>query len=279
MNPIAIMLGRLSPAPAGRAQAFPLDRWRREFDAAAACGFDQIEWLVTAEHVAANPLFTPAGVIAITAAIADSGVLVRSLCADCFVSWPLLRAEALEQRRLSELLARTIDAAAAIGARVIVVPAIEAGAVQTNRDQETLLTILDAAIARAEQRSIQLALETDLPGDRLRSWLDAAGSPAMAACYDIGNAAALGRDARADLTALGPRLAAVHVKDRRRSGPSVPLGRGDADLPRAFHALAQIGFVGPLVLETPVGRDPIAAALRHRAVVSDAWDAARLVRR
>lgn len=278
MNPIAIMQGRLSPAPAGRAQAFPSDFWRREFDDAAACGFDQIQWLVTAESVDTNPLFTLAGAKAIDAAIAGSGVRVTSVCADCFVSWPLLRANAIEQGRLVDLLTRMIDAAAAIGVQVIVVPALEDGEVKTEHDQESLLEILDVPIATAERGSMQLALETGLPGDRLRTWLDRAGSPALAACYDIGNAAALGFDPHTDITALRHRLAAVHVKDRRRSGPSVPLGQGDADLPRAFAALAETGFAGPLVLETPVGLDPIAAALRHRAFVGDALRAARPVR-
>ena len=63
MNPIGIMQGRLSPSRAGRAQAFPFATWREEFAHAAEAGFDSIEWLVTAELYADNPLLVDHGEI------------------------------------------------------------------------------------------------------------------------------------------------------------------------------------------------------------------------
>jgi sugar phosphate isomerase/epimerase len=45
----------------------------------------------------------------------------------------------------------------------------------------------------------------------------------------------------------------VHLKDRRRGGPTVPFGRGDVDFSAVVGELAACGFSGPFVLEAARG--------------------------
>jgi L-ribulose-5-phosphate 3-epimerase len=261
-----IMQGRLSPAPAGRAQAFPWTTWLDEFGQARASGFDGIEWLVTADRPADNPLLRDAGTGEILAAAAAAGVKVTSVCADCFIRWPLRGVADGARRERIDLLEQVVRQAARIGALIVVLPLLEGNRPASQDDASRLLSAIDPVLQIAATLDVRIALETDWPGERLRAFIAGAGAPALGGCYDIGNAAALGLNAPDDLHALGPLLIHVHVKDRRSSGESVPLGRGDADLAGAFRALDQIGYAGTAVLETPAGTDAAASASRNLAV-------------
>jgi hexulose-6-phosphate isomerase len=175
------------------------------------------------------------------------------------------------------LLDRILQQGATVGAHVVVVPIIEEAAVRTRDELGTLLDALAPSAALAEHWHLRIALESDLPGMLLRSVLDASGLSAVGVCYDIGNATARDGQPADDIAALGPRLYAVHIKDRRRGGASTTLGDGDADFPRFADALAANGYQGPLVLETPAGADPPAQAIRHRAFVHELLAAVRSV--
>jgi hexulose-6-phosphate isomerase len=249
MNPIGIMQGRLSPAGA-RAQSFPA-AWREEFTTARAIGFDAIEWLVTATSLENNPLLVDPR--AIVAAMQASGIAVPSICADFCIELPMVGVAAPERDRAQGHLRRVIDGAAQTGTPVVTVPLLEGNAVAGAAELAALLTDIASVIAHADASGVRLAFETDLPSSEL------AGSD-IAVCYDIGNAAAIGADAAAELLKLRDRVAAVHLKDRRRNGSSVPLGEGDADFAGVFASLRTIGYDGALILETPRGTAPVDAA-------------------
>lgn len=269
MNDIGIMQGRLSPATPGRPQAFPQSTWRDEFSRAAACGLDCLEWLITADGMSDNPIWSDGGVSEIRALSAASGVRVASICGDCFIAQPVLDH--------LPMLDRIVQRGAAIGAVVVVVPIIEQAAVRTREELSALVQAIAPSASSATEVRVRIALESDLPGALLREVLDAYGASAVGVCYDIGNATARGGNPAADIAALGPRLLAVHVKDRHRGGPSTALGQGDADFAAFADALAAIGYSGPLILETPAGADPELQATRHRAFVHDLLAARRPV--
>ncbi len=266
MITFGILQGRLSPAPNGRPQAFPWTTWVDEFAHARAVGFDSIEWLVTAERPDENPLVTDSGVAHIRRTARDAGLAVSSVCADCFIPLPLVGVSTGERRQRVELLARIVRQAARLDARVVVLPLLESNAPADEAEAAELLSAIAPALSGAAALGVRIALETSWPGTRLRDFIAAAQAPSLGACYDIGNAAAFGLDPVADLRALGPLVAGVHVKDRRRTGESMPLGEGDADLAGAIGALEAIGYAGAAILETPVGADPAGHAARNLTV-------------
>ena len=93
--------------------------------------------------------------------------------------------------------------------------------------------------------------------------------PSLGIYYDAGNAAAKGYDIAADIHTLGPFLCGVHIKDRKRNGPSVLLGQGDANFMAFFQALADVGYTGPFVLQTAFGEDYLDVARTHMKFVKD----------
>ena len=57
----------------------------------------------------------------------------------------------------------------------------------------------------------------------------------------------------------------IHIKDTRRSD----LGEGDVDFPACRDAIAQIGYEGWLIFETPGGADPVASGKKNLAFAKE----------
>ena len=261
---IGIMQGRLSPARE-RAQSFPWSSWEAEFDRARSHGFDSIEWLFDAPGYEDNPIWTREGCAAIRRAAAASGVSVVSVCADYFVSHPLLRAAEADRVRHLRVLDRLVGQAAEVGAGVIVLPVLEEGEVTSAADVDRLVGWLREPARTASAARVELALESNMPAE-LYLHLSAA-EPRIGICFDTGNRSAAGRDIVGDLGRLAPYLREVHVKDRGPDGRNVPLGTGATPLDAFLTGLGASGYAGPLVLETTVGDDYAAQAGRNLAFV------------
>jgi L-ribulose-5-phosphate 3-epimerase len=269
MNEIGIMQGRLSPPVSGRLQTFPWSSWEAEFQHARACGFDAIEWLFEEPRAADNPLWSTLGRERIRRLIADTGIALRSVCADYFMAHPFFRAPADERARSIEVLETLISHAAGVGIRTILVPVLETCEIRTAQEKGELLAALRQPLAIADAEGVTIALETELPAGDYCALIDEAAHPALGIYYDAGNAAAKGYDLAADVREIGPRLRGVHVKDRKRGGSSVPLGQGDADFGALFAALAGIGYDRPVILQAASGNDYLDLARGYARFVKE----------
>lgn len=265
MNRIGIMQGRLSPPVGGQIQAFPAD-WRAEFPAAQRASIDVIEWLYREPLDAVpNPLDATTTLAEIRTLERETGVRVRSICADYFVDHPLIVGERVlweRAARLVELLHRaaTLTVVYVVLPFVGRVPGADDGAphpdpngsrLRTVGDQDALMMLLSWLRPTLAALDLRLCFESDWPAKRLRTVLALqAHDPHVRVCYDTGDRAALGYDPASDLGILGASVGAVHVKDRQPQGPTVPLGQGAADFPAVARALQAIGYAGTLVLQT-----------------------------
>lgn len=257
------MQGRLSPPPHGRLQVFPWGSWQEEFQSARDYGFDTIEWLFEAEGHESNPIWTREGVDRIKQLEFASAVKVRSLCADYFMAHPFFRVREEEKRTSINVLKRLILQGAEVGMQVILVPVLEVSEVRTEDEKTQLLESLKTPLGLAATFGIKLGLEMELPAGEYRELIERCNHPSLGAYYDVGNATARGYDSAADIQLLGSLLCGVHIKDRKRKGPSVLLGQGDVPFSNLFTKLAEVKYTGPLVLQTAFGDDSIGAAKTH----------------
>lgn len=269
MNEIGIMQGRLSPPVPGRLQAFPWSSWQEEFPHASSCGFDAIEWLFEEPRAADNPLWSASGRERIRQVIADTGIALRSVCADYFMAHPFFRASADERARSIEVLETLIVHAASVGIRTILVPVLETCEIRTPLEKGELLDALRQPLAIAHAEGVSIALETELPAGDYCALVEEAAHAALGIYYDAGNAAAKGYDLAADVRAIAPWLHGVHVKDRKRGGSSVPLGLGDADFGAFFAALMGIGYDRPVILQAASGNDYLGLARGYASFVRE----------
>jgi L-ribulose-5-phosphate 3-epimerase len=263
MNPIGIMQGRLSPPDPRRIQAFPWRTWQAEFIHARECGFDTLEWLFEDEGYGQNPIRSEDGIAEIQKCITESGVQVRTCCADYFMPHPFFRVNEEERLCSIEVLERLIAQVARVGVQTILVPVLEVCEIRNEQEEALLLESLRKPLDLAAGLGVRLGLETELDAAHYRRLVESARHPALGVYYDTGNNAAQGHDIAEDAQALSDLLVGVHVKDRKRGGPTVLLGQGDADLGGFFRATKQASYSGPVILQTAFGPDYLGIAKRH----------------
>jgi hexulose-6-phosphate isomerase len=261
MNPIGIMQGRLSWSR--ELQAFPWSTWRQEFHAARAVGFQLIEWLFDAPRYGENPWWSPQGRQEIRELIAETGIGVRSVCAHYVINGQLsARGDAI-RAEVEAILTRVIAGAGDVGADIVVLPLAEGASLAAADARDRALDVIARLERPAREARVRIALELDLTAALTLDVLRPLDPAVVGACYDLGNASAAGRRPSAELTRLHERLFEVHVKDRRRDGPNVRLGKGAVDFRDVSEVLRRLGYAGPLVLETPRGDHPTQTALEH----------------
>ena len=88
MKKIGIMQGRLLPKYKGRYQAHPVNYWQSEFNIAKELGLSQIEFILDYNEFKENPLLSSAGIRKIKKIVKETGIQVKSICADYFMEAP-----------------------------------------------------------------------------------------------------------------------------------------------------------------------------------------------
>lgn len=251
-HPVGIMQGRLLPPFEGRFQTFPAAGWRQEFHNAKAAGLASIEWIYEVPHEADNPLATAEGLAEMRAMMAETGVMIRSICADYYMQSRLV-VDGQPQRAMVDHLKWLLGQAKAVDLWYIILPFVDVSSLRNDADRTALKTILSEVLPLARQLGVELHLETDLPPKAFRQLLEEVGDDFLKANYDIGNSASLGFDPEEELTLLGPFLGSVHVKDRVLKGSTVPLGTGNADFPTCFRLIKAAGYSRPFILQAARG--------------------------
>jgi L-ribulose-5-phosphate 3-epimerase len=245
----AIMQGRLSPPEEGRFQSFPRNDWRNEFSLAARAGLNGIEWIFDAYGEDVNPLINDTGIAEMLSLSQQTGIVVRSLCADYFMDKPLLRTGELERQQLIEKMRWLLSRCKLAGIRRVVIPFVDSSRIENKDEEDHVISILQSVLPAAEANEIELHPETSLAPERFANLLERCNHPLVRANYDSGNSASLGYAVTDEFAAYGSRIGSVHIKDRKRGGGTVPLGTGDADLPALFRSLVRLKYKGDYVLQ------------------------------
>jgi hexulose-6-phosphate isomerase len=266
---IGIMQGRLSPPVNGKIQAFPAENWRLEFDRAKTLKLDSIEWILESP-LEANPLWTDNRLAEIGSAMKKNEVRVDFICADYFMESPFVRMSPATLAHNRSVLMKTIDQAARLGVKGIEIPCVDASAIRSRAEEDELAAALGPCLDYAAEKQIEIGLETSLPPDRFQALLKRIGHPVLKANYDTGNSASLGYNPKEEVDAYGAWINNVHIKDRILGGSTVPLGTGNADIPRFLKLLKLSGYSGGFILQAARGTDDMATA-RHYQEQLAAW--------
>ena len=248
-NKIGVMQGRLLPKYQGRYQAFPIKNWQNEFKIAKECGLDLIEFILDFNDAQWNPLLNPKGIEKIANLMKDSGVSVKTICADYFMEAPLHSIDDKVAEESYKVLERLIDAAKILKITDIVVPCVDQSSLKTKPAVNRFVKLIKRIIPTLEKENINLSLETDLAPTLFMQLLDKLGSKNITVNYDIGNSASLGFNSYEELAAYGDRITDIHIKDRMLGGGPVELGKGNADFVKFFYELKKFDYEGPFIMQ------------------------------
>ncbi|MFM1755959.1 MAG: hypothetical protein RL621_883 [Bacteroidota bacterium] len=244
-----VMQGRLLPKYNNRYQAHPLGYWQDEFKIASELGISYIEFILDYEDFLLNPLMSNSGINEIIRIIQDSGVGVRTVCADIFMEAPLHSKDEFVVDNSIKILLDLITNASKIGITDIVIPCVDKSSLKNELDQSRLISNLKRPLELALKSNINLALETDLSPLSFSKLISQIDSDAIKVNYDLGNSASLGYNIEEEFKLYGNKISDIHIKDREFEGNSVVLGSGNANFKTFFKLLAEINFNGPLVMQ------------------------------
>ena len=246
---IGVMQGRLLPKYQGRYQAHPIGYWEDEFEIAASLGIDLIEFILDYNDYEENPLMSASGCKKIKDIVNQSGVKVKTVCADYFMDAPLHSTD-LNVATLSAAVLRGLIAnSQTIGVTDIVLPLVDQSSVEDLESQHRFVNAIEPFLSSLELYDINLNLETDLDPTAFKNLLGQINSDRVTVNYDTGNSAGLGYDPEQEFAAYGDRITDIHIKDRVKDGFSVCLGEGAADFTKIFKCVQNYGYSGPFILQ------------------------------
>ena len=248
-NKLGVIQGRLLPKYQGRYQAFPVGSWENEFKIAKECGLDLIEFILDFNESENNPLLHSGGVKKIVNIINDSGVSVKTICADYFMEAPLHSNNNNIAEESYKVLEKLIDTAKILKIKDIVIPCVDQSSLKTREAVNRFVKSIKRIIPTIEKEGINLSLETDLAPKPFIELLDKLNSKNITVNYDIGNSAALGFNSYEELAAYGDRITDIHIKDRILGGGPVRLGHGNADFIKFFNELKNFNYQGPFIMQ------------------------------
>jgi L-ribulose-5-phosphate 3-epimerase len=248
--PIGFMQGRLSPLVDGKIQAFPTAHWRAEFAAAEALGITLMEWTLDQDGLRDNPLMTSEGQAEIRDLSIRHGLSIPSVTGDCIMQAPFYKARGAMRTSLLDDLAAILGACGKLGIGFFVMPLVDDGGLKNPAEERSLFEGLTGLEGRMREHGVRIVFESDLEPDGLAAFIARLPADLYGINLDLGNSAALGFEIEAEVAAYGASIYNVHIKDRVLGGTTVPLGTGDADLPRAISHLAASGYQGNYILQT-----------------------------
>ena len=277
MLAISIPLGIYEKAlPAGEC-------WLERLKLAKALGFDFVEMSLD-ETVArlARLDWSPEQRLALVKAVAETGVLVPSMCLSSHRRFPLGSEDDAVRHQGLEIMRKAIQLAQDVGIRVIQLAGYDVYYQQANDEtRRRFRDVLTQSGEMASRAQVTLAMEImDYP--LMNSISKALGyahylnNPWFQLYPDIGNLSAWDNDVQMELKAGSGHIVAVHVKDTKPGVfKNVPFGEGVVDFERCFETLKQTGYCGPYLIEmwSETSADPLAEVAKARD-----WVKARMAR-
>ena len=248
-NNIGVMQGRLLPKYKGRYQAHPVGYWKDEFSIAKSFNLDCIEFIFDFNDYAISPLLSEKGLDEIREVSKKTGVAVKTICADYFMEAPLHSQDQDIAYKSEKVMIQLLNNAHQLGVTDVVIPCVDQSSLNGKEAKSRFIERMLSVEEIAEKVGVNLSLETDLPPKPFVELLEKFQSKRVTVNYDLGNSAALGYDPVQELSAYGPLITDIHIKDRILGGGPVVLGEGAVDFEAFFNELKGINFQGPFIMQ------------------------------
>ena len=251
MNKIGFMQGRLSPLVNNQIQSFPFKYWLNEFPLANQLGISCIEWTLDYPKLHQNPLLLKKYKSKILNISEEHNIKIPSITLDCCMQRPFWKAQ--NQFLLESLLndfKLIIYAASDIGANILVLPLVDNGSIESEKEFKLLQNSLSSLSEILTDKQIKIAFESDYSPAKLNDFIGHFDDRLFGINYDSGNSASLGFDPDEEFDLYGERIINIHIKDRILYGSTVRLGVGNTSFKKVFKNIKKINFKGNLILQT-----------------------------
>lgn len=222
---------------------------------------------------------------ALRALAASEGMILPSLASGLYWSYPLTASDPAVREKAQDIVRRQLDCAVELGVgAILVVPGAVGRGFWGGSDNVSYadayaraLEGVRAVAPYAEQAGVTIALENVwnnflLSPLEFARFVDEAGSPAVAAYFDIGNVIRTG-EAEHWIEVLGQRISRVHIKDYKRSVGTLDgfcdLLAGDVNFPAAVKALREAGYDNAVTAEMNIASQDMLAVVERTSRAMD----------
>jgi len=235
-------------------QHFP-DNWQDEFPIIKKLGFYGIEWIYDKKSDHTNPILTSSGQKKMKLVSSQYGIKLENIVFDWFLHHPLFVNDEYSEQQKKNKLTELIEKSAQAGFNVIIFPILEKNNVSDPKINNKFVNLLHSISHLLDQNNIQMHLETSLSPKEELNLIKKIGHDKIKLCFDMGNSVGFGFDPNIVFRTVGKLIGSVHIKDRKKNGSSVPIGRGDVKFYDIFRNLKQIGFNGSYSFQVYRNRD------------------------
>lgn len=254
--------------------------WTEVFTKAKEIGFDGVELGVQGDSYRDSELWTEGGIEAL-AARQKASLPIFAVCLHTFWKFTFADPDVANRTTAKQILLHTIQACSQLGVDAILVPVTNPNKLPAEESFKRWTEETKACAAEAEKHNVRIALENVgrshiVTGEQLLEQIEAVGSTHVGAYFDIGNAQMLGSHSVNDIKTLGSKIFKVHIKDPKKDRTPCYVGEGDIDIDGCLKALAEVGYSGSLVFETPGLDDPIETARKNLNTMRSLIDKAGL---
>lgn len=244
-----LMQGRLTPSPKGKIQFFPVKNWAKEFSHFKSLSLNRIEWTLDQQGLMKNPIMSSKGQKKIEQLCKKHNMRVDSITGDCFMQKPFWKYKGEIKKKLILQLKKIITSASKLKIKYLVLPVVDNGNIENAEQEKILIEELKNLTRYLKINKVQILFETDMNPKAYLKFISNFKKKYFGVNYDIGNSASKNFDPKEEFKHYGSYIKNIHIKDRKKYGKTVPLGKGNAKFKIVAKLCKKINYKGNYILQ------------------------------
>lgn len=233
---LSITQGRHLEIINNKIQLFPDKSWKNELKLFKLTQLKFIEWVISFENFHKNPICKKNGHILIKKYLQKNSIKCRSIDLDFIVKENPLNYIDRKLIKFYNKISTIALNSKKIGVKYLIFPFLENSSPNTDLKLVKLLEIFKQ-VQKEIPKKMFILIETDLDPKKLLTLIKKMQNKIFIN-YDLGNSASKNYDFLLEKKYF-KYVKNIHLKDRRKNGPTVRFGKGNADFKKMFNFLSK----------------------------------------
>ena len=241
------MQGRLVPTEKKNSiQYFPSKNWIKELEIAKNNNLNNMEWTANIENIKKNPITLTKNIKKTKQILSKNKIKVNSLTCDFYMEKPSFKSS--KPIKEIKILKKILINGQNLGIKFFIIPLVDNSSLKDSSEEKKLIEHM-IEISKILKKRSKILFETDYYPKKLLSFIKKFPKKNFGINYDTGNSASLNYKFE-DEKKYFSYVKNIHIKDRKKYGKTVRLGKGNWKPKIFFEYLKKIKFNGNLILQT-----------------------------
>ena len=243
------MQGRLSQAPEGVIQHFPVDEWEMEFEKLHGLGLDGIEWTIDENTFDFHPLVKGNKLLPWVYDQYGEPIPNKIITCDFFMQLKPFDSTIPFFDRVEKRFSQLLNSRNLGLDSLLVVPFVDDGAPKSTEHWSATKSFLGDLCEELKRCKSKVAIEFEIEPMLQKKFVEQFSDQLVGINFDMGNSASLGFDPADEIRTIRDNIKNIHIKDRVRGGTTVPLGLGSVKFGVVSSLLREIDYEKNLTLQ------------------------------